>query len=202
MNCVECGGKHHAKGYCMKHYDQIRRNGKILDRNTRDLNEILIIGNIAEIVLYDVEGKEKARTIIDAEDIEKIKNYKWHITEKGYVKTNTNKGLIGIQHIIMNIRPKREKLVDHKDQNKLNNRKSNYRFCTHMQNVWNTEKRKNNTSGFKGVQKSGKMWIARIRVNNKRIHLGTFKDKISAALAYNTGAIKYHKEFACLNKFT
>jgi hypothetical protein len=59
-----------------------------------------------------------------------------------------------------------------------------------------------NTSGFKGViwHKQSKKWYARITLNYKRIDLGLFKDKIQAAIAYNEAAIKYHGEFARLNK--
>ena len=36
-----CNGKHVAKGYCSKHYQQMKRYGQILDRTIYDSNEII-----------------------------------------------------------------------------------------------------------------------------------------------------------------
>jgi hypothetical protein len=43
-------------------------------------------------------------------------------------------------------------------------------------------------------------WQAKIGVNNKRIHLGSYHTEEEAASAYNEGAKKYHGEFASLNE--
>jgi len=64
--------------------------------------------------------------------------------------------------------------IDHIDRNKTNNRISNLRLATRSQNMINTGRYKNNTSGVKGVgfeKRSGK-WRAYICVNHKRISLG------------------------------
>ena len=42
---------------------------------------------------------------------------------------------------------------------------------------------RNNTSGYVGVTSNGANWTARITVNNKRVCLGTFKDKMEAVQA-------------------
>ena len=41
-------------------------------------------------------------------------------------------------------------------------------------------KQYNNSSGFRGVFKSGNKWIARISKNNERIYLGTFNTALEA----------------------
>ena len=89
--------------------------------------------------------------------------------------------------------------VDHINQNGVDNRRINLRIATATQNRQNTSKQKSNTSGYKGVMKDKTKWRAMIRDNGRRIHLGMFDNKIDAAIAYNKAAIKYHKEFACLN---
>lgn len=195
-----CDGKPVARGYCRKHYTQLYDHGEILERTTFDPNEIIIKDDIAEIVLYDVKSKERARCIIDSEDIDKIKGHKWGLTSKGYVVTRIKRKTTGIQHIIMDMKPNRKKPIDHEDRNKLNNRKTNFRLCTHKENAWNAEKSRNNTSGYKGVSKNGNGWQARIGINQERIPLGTFRNKIEAATAYNKAALKYHGEFAYQNK--
>jgi hypothetical protein len=42
-------------------------------------------------------------------------------------------------------------------------------------------------------------WRARIRVNGKRIYLGSFIDETDAAKAYDNDARKHHGQFASLN---
>ena len=92
--------------------------------------------------------------------------------------------------------------IDHRDGNKLNNRRNNLRICAQAENAMNRKININNTSGYKGVywNKPRRKWVALIGVNKKRIHLGMFSNKINAAKAYNDAAIKYHGEFSNLNK--
>lgn len=88
--------------------------------------------------------------------------------------------------------------VDHRNTVPGDDRWANLREATSAQNSWNTPKRRNNTSGVKGVTrhpKSGK-WHARIRVNNGRVHLGYFTDINEAAAAYAAASKKFHGEFA------
>jgi hypothetical protein len=89
---------------------------------------------------------------------------------------------------------------DHIDTNGLNNRKSNLRPAEQIQNTKNMSKGSRNTSGAKGVslKKSGVLEV-RIMVNGKQLWLGSYRDKIKAAIAYNEAAVKYHGEFASLN---
>jgi len=195
-----CGRKHLSKGYCSKHYQQVRKHGKILKRTIKDPNEIIIKGSIAEIILYNNKCKEVARAIVDAEDVEKVRGHKWYLTQ-GYVQAMLNGKPVGIQHIVMGVTPRNQQPVDHRNGNPLYNNKSNLRVCFHKENIRNAEKRKNNTSGFKGVfwNRINKNWFSQIMVNYKTIYLGSFKEKIDAAKAYNDGAVKYHGEFARLN---
>jgi len=195
----KCSRHCKGQGLCSRHYSQWLIHGKILDHTRYDSNEIIIKGNIAEIVLYNSKCKEKARAIIDAEDVERIKNYKWYLNNQGYVTTTIKSKKIRIQHLINNLESNRKVQIDHKDRDKLNNCKSNFRVCTHMENNWNSIKNKNNTTGFKGVFAAGEKWRSQIMANRKLYYLGTFKTKVEAVKAYNKAAIKHHGEFACLN---
>ena len=92
--------------------------------------------------------------------------------------------------------------VDHRDCVGLHCQRSNLRIATPLQNACNVGLRKDNSSGFKGVDwhKHEQLWRARINVGGKSISLGYFHTKEAAAKAYNAAAKKYHGRFAKLNK--
>jgi len=115
-----------------------------------------------------------------------------------YVSLTVNKRVVKLHRFLMNC-PKHLQ-VDHINGDILDNRKSNLRMCSQAQNMQNSPKQKNNTSGYKGVYKNGLSWMAKIMVDHRAIYLGTFSTKERAAEEYNKAAIKYHKEFANLNE--
>lgn len=89
-------------------------------------------------------------------------------------------------------------MVDHIDDNTLNNSRSNLRLASKAENMRNTTLRRNSTSGYKGVSFSKIMnkWEAYITVMYKKIHLGFYDTPEEAHKAYCEAAIKYHGEFA------
>jgi hypothetical protein len=92
-------------------------------------------------------------------------------------------------------------VVDHRNGDKLDNRRSNLRVCTQAENVRN-RRRVVAASGFKGVYRStsGKSWEAGIKVNRKHLHLGTFPTPEEAAGAYDLAALAHFGEFAATNR--
>jgi len=91
--------------------------------------------------------------------------------------------------------------IDHKNLDKLDNRRKNLRPATPAQQKMNCPPQKSNTSGFKGVyyRRDCSKWCTQIRCNGKRYFLGLFIDKLDAAKAYNKAAKKFFGEFARLN---
>lgn len=89
-------------------------------------------------------------------------------------------------------------VVDHVDHNGLNNCKNNLRVCTRAQNGLNQRTRKNKTSKYKGVyyHKRDKRYCAQISYKGKRYYLGTFKNELDAAMAYDEAARELFGEFA------
>ncbi len=79
--------------------------------------------------------------------------------------------------------------IDHIDHDKTNNRQCNLRKVNRVGNGRNMPRNGNNTSGKTGVTFStekGK-WVAQIKVNYRKIHLGYFSDK-NEAIAVRTAA--------------
>ena len=87
--------------------------------------------------------------------------------------------------------------VDHINGNGLDNHRVNLRVCTRQQNNGN-QTPKRHTSRFKGVYRpSGRRsWIARIMVNYRPIHLGSFDTEEAAAQAYQKAAEQHFGAFA------
>lgn len=79
-----------------------------------------------------------------------------------------------------------DKVIDHIDRNRLNNSLSNLRVVRPSENAKNK-----NGKGVKLDKRSGK-WEARIRVDGKYIHLGSFDTKDSARFAYIKAKETYH----------
>ena len=183
-----CNNKHYAKGYCSKHYTQLRRHGEVLDRTKYDSNEIIIHDTYAEIIIYNQKCEEIAKALIDIDDIEKCKQYKWFFSGHGYI---VNSNYIKLHRFITNCPKGKE--VDHINHNKLDNRKSNLRICTHQENNCNKGLMKTNTSGVTGVSwdESRGKWIAYIKGEN----LGRFNTKDEAIKARKEAEIKYFGEY-------
>ncbi len=152
----------------------------------------------ASWALIRLVGGELA--MVDLEDYDSLSQHKWRVDKDGYARAVIGKYWVSM-HRHVTLAPKGT-VVDHKDLDKLNNRKCNLRICSIAENGSNYPVPKTNTSGFKGVHwaKSDKKWIARIKVNNKRIHIGSFSCKIEAARAYNEASIRLHGEFGRLNE--
>jgi hypothetical protein len=90
--------------------------------------------------------------------------------------------------------------IDHANGNPSDNRWSNLREATQTQQNANTRKRKDNTSGVKGVKWHSKChkWNANICVNGVQKSLGLFDDIDSAARAYASAAKSAFGDFARL----
>lgn len=144
-------------------------------------------------------------TKVDDEDYEFLIQWKWNAGIRKntiYAVRNTGKPwkVILMHREILGVTDSKI-LVDHKDHNGLNNQRSNIRPCTHSQNAMNKKANKDSTSQFLGVSLyRNKKWQAVINIDRVKKHLGYYHTEESAAMIYNENAIKFHGEFASLNK--
>lgn len=140
--------------------------------------------------------------LVDDEDFEWLSQYKWHLSHYGYAVCNEYLGGYRSRGLRMHrlvMGAPHDMVVDHINHDKLDNQKNNLRICKSRQNQYNMKRRKDNTSGFKGVRWHQNKWNARIYVSGKETNLGSFDDKLEAAKAYNRAARKHYGDFALLN---
>jgi len=138
---------------------------------------------------------------VDAEDFEEIISYRWNFSN-GYAIRNSAKNgrhtTFRLHRQLLMATASQE--VDHKNRNKLDNRRFNLRFADRTGACQNRGRQKNNTSGFKGVSfhvKTGR-WQAQITILKKKTYLGIFLSKEDAYRAFCKAAKLHHGEFACL----
>lgn len=142
--------------------------------------------------------------VVDDEDYEWLSQWKWsYHTAYGYAMRSVTKNegrnirVTTMHREVLGCPPC---VVDHRNRNKLDNRKENLRLATPNGNQWNRGIDRSNKTGFKGVRRHRNGWQASIGFRGERKHLGTFSNKYDAARAYNAAAQELHGEFACLNE--
>lgn len=147
-------------------------------------------------------------TIVDNEDFDWLITCKWNSTinksGKPYAATATRneagKKTTQLMHrVIMNA--PQGIFIDHINQNTLDNRKENLRFCGYSGNSRNRAKFSHKSSKYKGVSwdKNAGKWKGSIYAEGKPLHLGMFSNEYDAAIAYDLAATQYFGEFAYTN---
>lgn len=170
-------------------------------RTKFDPNEIITHSDYAEIVLYDRYNHEKARALIDIDNVDDVIGTRWYQRPDGYVAANNYKGQ-GYRYLHSVILDKggRSVYVDHHDGNRLNNRSYNLRFADYSQNGFNKGIGRLNKSGRVGVHwsKTNKKWCAMIRAYGYHKNLGYFDNFDDAVKCREAAEHEYFREFkAC-----
>jgi len=151
---------------------------------------------------YVIPLTRKKEAVVSRADYAFLMQWKWTYFTAGYAgrMTRSNK-VIYMHHVVASRKGLVFEEIDHRNRIKLDNRRSNLRAATSMQNKANRPKYCTNTSGYKGVfwhEKAGK-WMAQIGYKGRHKYLGLFRYKTHAAREYNKWASKLFGKFAQLN---
>jgi hypothetical protein len=142
--------------------------------------------------------------IVDDEDYAELSKHKWRAMacRVVYAGRSSKVGEGGKRHLILMHRVVNNTPVgmetDHINGNGVDNRKSNLRTASRVQNARNMPPYSGGTSRYKGVSwvKRERKWYAKITVNKKSIGLGYYADEARAAAAYAERAKLEFGEFA------
>ncbi len=139
--------------------------------------------------------------LVDDEDYERVAARRWYLHEGGYAYTvlrtpGTRRKVFMHGFVIGHVAGK---VIDHRNHDRLDNRRSNLRHATPQQNASNM--RRWGVARYKGTfaLRGGARWQARIYVEGSAIHLGTYRVQEDAARAYDAAARQHFGEFACVN---
>ena len=169
------------------------------------------VGFFILLIMKEIQLTQGKVALVDDDMYEYLNQWKWYAytskKSKTFYAARNSLKINGVRkrikmHIFIYDKNNPNILVDHINNNGLDNRKCNLRICTHKQNQQNKLIFKSNTSGYKGVfwHKLANKWASRIGLNRKMIYLGVYINKVEAAKAYNIAAIKFYGEFAKLNE--
>ena len=163
-----------------------------------------------KIITIDSKKHGVHDVLVDNENFQELSKYHWTLYKnknilyaKRHIIIEGKRTTLKMHRFVMGLKTNDKLIVDHINHNSLDNRKANLRICSQSENCRNKTSHKNSSSKYLGVSfnKKCKKWQYQICSNKKTIHLGLYINEIDAAKAYNNAAIKYHGEFANINKF-
>lgn len=136
---------------------------------------------------YSVSTIKGVNFIIDKNDYDKIKNYRWSINTQGYPEAKIKNKRVKLHRYLLDkeVWNGYDEIIDHIDRNKLNNCRENLRITTQRENVKNSAMKSNNTSSVQNVEWNKEMgcWRASKRVEGIKYKIGNFNELHEAKIA-------------------
>lgn len=163
-----------------------------------DVLDIPLRGRGSRFTLGPIVGWTK----VSPEDFEYLSQFRWYQRSDGYVvRGDYSTGRLKI------VRMHREimgfpRMVDHKNHDRLDNRRENLRVSNSKDNNIHTMSTKNSSSKYRGVtwRKDRNKWIAQCAVGGKNKYLGSFdleEDAANAVKIYLENDFDYREYDTC-----
>lgn len=151
-----------------------------------------------ELPLIGKRGAGKAIRV-DVADAPRLACHRFRLDGHGYVITTIKGRTVLLHRLILDAPVGTE--VDHRNGDRLDNRRENLRLASRAQNASNRGLSVANRSGFKGVRwhRGTGRWEARIKVDGRDRYLGLHNDPRVAARVYDTAALEAFGPFAVTN---
>lgn len=140
---------------------------------------------------------------VDRSMLAQLAEHRWYVTKQHYAyriaTVDGRRQHIMLHHEVWGGAPDAEHVIDHRNRDRLDCRRSNLRMIRRSPSQWNQGKRRHNTSGYKGVRRSAGSYRAEIQAHGRRYNLGNYPSPELAAVAYDAAARVLHGEYAVLN---
>jgi HNH endonuclease len=154
-----------------------------------------------EIPLRNKHGDTIAHTIVSPEHFDLLNNYRWFVNQDYVISTIGNQVWKLHRFIMIKILGNdltSKNLIDHINNDPLDNRHENLRVVTASENSRNRKKKENCSSQYMGVSKrSNGFFQVTLRIPGKRLY-ATYLDEIHAAFQYNKWIDEHN--ITCANK--
>lgn len=193
--CFANGCSHSAsswykgKPYCNKHWLRLYNNGTLK-----------IVGKRIKTKFINKEGYGLGITSngikfkFSLSDWQQVAERSWSLSKTGYMVSRISGRVVKLHRYLLN--PEGDKVVDHINGDRLDNRRENLRVVSQHANAMNHSVSKNNKLGELGVSLTpqGK-FRARIMVNRKEIRLGNFDTVEEAKTARKEAEKRYFGKY-------
>lgn len=196
--CAVCGREASCSAcgmlLCHKHRSQWYRHHKFDDNTIYAPNEYIIHDNYAEIVLRNKHSEDVGHALIDLDDVQLCKQYKWHMRKLNYViatvpnGTRASNDKVHLHRLISNCNDP-SLIVDHINRDPLDNRKCNLRIV-------NSQTNSTNNGGTGVIQVPSGRYQAHVMRHYKAIYIGTYDTYEEALQARKEFVEKYDAEDA------
>ena len=156
----------------------------------------MCLEDTVRIPLRAKDGSVRAYALVDAADADFVNQWRWCMDKDGYAIRIQWDGIHSQE-----FRLHRELLgltrgdgleVDHRDRDRLNNRRQNLRVLPKGRNQQNTTSAKGTSSQYRGVHwnKRRQKWRAALTTNGRYMHLGSFTSELQAAEAVKAARLR------------
>jgi hypothetical protein len=128
------------------------------------MNTYRIEGDIAYLALRNRLGEMVAEALIDADDLPLLiaHGQSWSPSPRGYVYGRSGKSSFTLHRFLLN--PPADMDVDHRNGNRLDNRRCNLRVVTRQTNARNLHRaHKTNRLGVRGVRREHDLFLATVK---------------------------------------
>lgn len=130
-------------------------------------------------------GSRRASSTVDECDLDRVNTRRWSLSNTGYAVSRVDGRLTYLHRFILGVTNPRVQ-VDHRNRNKLDNRRANLRKGSDAENSQNATSL-GRTSRFRGVSRVARNksapWVAQGGLAGRQYHLGYFVNEIDAAVA-------------------
>lgn len=145
-------------------------------------------------------GKDDRVMLVDEDVYEWAEGYNWSANNYGYARRFVDGKFLYLHQELCPV--PEGYVVDHINQNKLDNRRENLRAVTRSENKLNSATREGGrgNSKYRGVTKlkNGRFRV-RVKKDGKVVFDSDYKDEEKAGRMYDLYALKFHGAYAVLN---